>query len=146
MMALSAVVTLAMLLVGCGPDPNSDAIGFRLPKGDIEKGKTAFMDLKCHTCHSIKGVELPETASTSPYHIVLGGEVQRVKSYGQLLTAIVYPSHGLAPQFDRKKLREDEASPMPQYNDVMTTEQLINLVAFLQSRYQLRLPDYPSHL
>jgi hypothetical protein len=25
----------------------------------------------------------------------------------------------------------------------MTTEQLINLVAFLQSRYQLRLPDYP---
>ena len=132
---------LLLLIVGCAAHGTSER-GFRLPEGNLENGKTAFLELKCHTCHTIHDLELPKTASESPYDVVLGGEVRRVKTYGQLLTAIIHPSHRLVGGVKKEQLDGGELSPMPEYNHIMTVEQMIDVVAFLESQYELSIPDY----
>ena len=107
-----------------------------LPDGNVENGKAAFLARKCHTCHRVDGVELPPPVSTAPTNIVLGGEVTRIRTYGGLVTSVINPSHGLAPGFTKEQIKDGKLSPMPEFNDVMTIRQMIDLVAFLQSRYK----------
>jgi len=122
-------------LTACEVGPTSGR-GFRLPDGDEGKGKAAFLALQCHTCHRVAGVELPAPPSKARFNIVIGGEVARVHSYGELVTAIINPSHSLAPGFDRKEMEDTKLSPMPEFNHIMTVAQMIDLVAFLQPRYK----------
>ena len=125
---------IASVLTGCDTGPKSGR-GLRLPEGDVGKGKAAFLALKCNTCHRVDGVELPPPVSTAPTNVVLGGEVTYIRTYGELVTSVINPSHGLAPGFKREQIKTGELSPMPEFNDVMTVRQMIDLVAFLQSRY-----------
>lgn len=138
-----AVVTLA----GC-EDPKSGR-GFSLPPGDAGRGEQAFVDLQCHACHSVAGIGRAETADSSDLpSIVLGGEVTRVQTYGELVTSIINPSHRIAPGYPRDALQVDGESKMKNYNDVLTVSQLADLVTFLQSKYQLRpydATDYPLY-
>jgi L-cysteine S-thiosulfotransferase len=75
---------------------------------------------------------------------VLGGEVSYIHSYGELVTSVIHPSHGLAPGFSREKIQTGALSPMPEFNDMMTVRQMIDLVAFLQSRYTQIEVEYAS--
>jgi hypothetical protein len=79
---LLAAAVLAAVLAGCDSGPKSGR-GFHLPEGDIEKGKAAFLALKCHTCHRVNGVDLPSPVSSAPTNIVLGGEVSYIRTYGE---------------------------------------------------------------
>jgi hypothetical protein len=110
-------VPLVVLLVGCGPRQSR---GFRLPEGDTEKGKEAFVVLQCQACHAIKDVQLPKATAPSEINVVLGGPVTKVKTYGELVTAVINPSHGIAPGFDEGTLKPGEGSPMPDYTSKMT--------------------------
>ncbi len=150
MIKKSILMISAALLVGtlasCG-DPKKSAKGFRLPDGDIEKGKEAFVALACHRCHTVNGVTLPKYEGESPLTMDLGGEVARVKNYGELVTSIINPDHVVSskylariPKEQRKGAKED--SPMPSANDTTTVSQLIDLVAFLQSRYKELAPEF----
>lgn len=126
---------LAFLLAGCYAGPKSGK-GFHLPEGSIENGKAAFLALHCNTCHRVDGVVLPPPVGTAPTNIVLGGEVTVIRTYGELVTAVINPSHGLAPGFKKEQINDGKLSPMPEFNDTMTVRQMIDLVAFLQSRYR----------
>jgi hypothetical protein len=64
-----------------------------------------------------------------------------VKTYGELVTSIINPSHVLAPGYPKELITKDNRSAMADFNDKMTVHQLIDLVAFLQSRYELVLPE-----
>ena len=128
---------LAVLLSGCDNGPKSSQ-GFRLPDGDAANGKQAFLALKCHRCHKVEGVELPPPAS---FNLTLGGETKYVRTYGELVTSIINPSHVIAEQY-QKQLADAKESPMPKFNHEMTVEQMIDLVAFLQPRYQLVEPPH----
>jgi mono/diheme cytochrome c family protein len=141
---LLTVVVLAAVLPGCDTGPKSGR-GFRLPDGDIERGKAAFLALKCHTCHRVNGIALPEPAPTAITNIVLGGEVTSIRTYGELVTSVINPAHGLAPGFKKEQLKDSKLSPMPEFNDVMTVRQMIDLVAFLQSRYRKLVIEYPAY-
>lgn len=132
---LLAAGLLGIALAGCYP-PKSGK-GLRMPEGNIEKGKTAFLALKCHECHRVDGVDFPAPVSTVATNVVLGGKVTRIQTYGELVTSVINPSHGLAPGFDKAQARGAKLSPMPNFNDTMTVSQMIDLVAFLQSRYEL---------
>ena len=125
------------LISGCTPSPKSSR-GFRLPDGDAEKGQQAFLALKCHRCHKVEGVELPAPVS---FNLTLGGQTSRVRTYGELVTSIINPSHVLSPQY-KKGLADSKESPMPDVTHDMTVGQLIDLVAFIQSHYQLVEPTY----
>jgi mono/diheme cytochrome c family protein len=139
------LILLTVLTAACR-NPKSSA-GFRLPDGDAERGKAVFLELKCHTCHTVQGTDIPLPGKEYAYVrvVVLGGEVQRVKTYGELVTSIINPSHSLAPGYPKELITKDNQSAMTNFNDTMTVRQLIDLVAFLQSRYKLVPPEMPAY-
>ncbi len=144
MWGLAAVCLLG--IGGCDTGPKS-AAGFRLPDGDPELGEAAFVALQCNSCHVISNYDLPEPAERGPVQVTLGGEVSRVKTYGELVTAIINPSHKLVRWYPEEEVSQDGKSLMPYFNDRMTVRQLINLVAFLQSHYDVVAPfyEYPQY-
>ena len=82
--------------------------------------------------------QLATTAEQPELTIELGGEVSRIKTYGELVTSIINPSHRLAKGYSAEYVQDDGVSKMPVYNDAMTVTQLVDLVAFLQSKYTLK--------
>lgn len=141
---LSAIAAIA-LAVGCN-DPKSGR-GFTLPDGDAELGQALFVELQCGACHLVTELALPRPQDPE-LTIVLGGEVRRIKSYGQLVTSVINPSHRLAKGYAEHEVAVEGVSKMRNYNDTLTVSQLIDLVAFLQSRYELveySLSDYPMY-
>ena len=130
---------LVMLLTAC--EREQPVKGFVLPEGDVEKGQEVFLAFNCHGCHDIEGVELPERKYEPPFVVTLGGEVVRVKDYGELLTAVVYPDHIVAPNYKTKLVLADKnpnKTPMLYYGDMMTVTELTDLVAFLHAQYSRR--------
>jgi hypothetical protein len=120
---------LPMLLVaGCGPGGD----GFTLPPGDAERGQEAFLAFRCYDCHHIPGVDLPPAEEPDQVIVRLGGEVDRPKSYADLVTGIINPSHRLATGYAASMVADDGESRMTVYNDVMTVRQLTDIVTFLQ--------------
>ena len=138
MKAWRVVVLVAAALAGCGPD---SGLGFRLPDGDADRGRDAFVALRCNACHTVAGYDFPYQG-TGAAHVPLGGRTVRVKSYGELVTAIINPSHRLAPGYPAEKVSVNGESLMAlaYLNDVMTVQQLIDLVAFLQGSYDVIPP------
>ena len=122
--------------VGCAPGPKSSK-GFTLPDGDSERGKEFFLSLRCYDCHSISGVDLPDAEEPDQVIVKLGGEVRRIKTYGELVTSVINPSHRLARGYSESLVAVEGESKMKNYNDVLTVSQLIDVVAFLQSHYDL---------
>lgn len=117
-------------------------LGFRLPEGSIWKGKTAFVDLGCIQCHSVVGEALmPEVAEPRKTHVVLGGEITRVKTYGQLVTSIINPSHVISAKPNEKYTDSEGNSLMPDFSKAMTVRQMIDIAEFLQARYKVVIPE-----
>ena len=131
----------AALLSACDEQKIMSERGFRLPDGDAEAGREAFLYMQCNQCHTIKGEDLPAVAGFEPY-VELGGAVTRVKSYGELVTAIINPSHKLATGYPVEDISNDGTSKMPVYNRVMTVQELIDIVMYLQPHYEVVVPEY----
>lgn len=134
------VLIFFSVLVLCSSCTRKSAIGFRLPDGNAAKGKTAFVELKCYTCHKVDGVELPGPVVVKHPPVMIGGEVAHIKTYGELVTSIIHPSHRLSAETKKEWEVDGKLSPMPDFNRVMTVEQMIDLVAFLQSHYRRLIP------
>jgi hypothetical protein len=130
---------LAALAVAACQDPRSPA-GFRLPEGDAGRGREAFVALKCHECHRVAGDDLPAPVASPPVPVVLGGDVAHARTDGDLVTSIIHPSHRLAPGYPAELITAGTGSRMPDHADAMTVRQMIDLVAFLQSRYRVVRP------
>ena len=144
---IGIVVTLGFS--GC-TQPSNSGWGFTLPKGDAEEGKRVFVEMKCHACHSIKGIEQLAAEGEKPEQTIrLGGEVDRIQTYGELVSSIINPSHKLARGYAKAEIAdEDGTSKMKVYNDAMTVSQLSDLVTYLQGEYKLRkyeMTDYPMY-
>jgi len=138
---LTFVVALLALASGCSRTPES-AAGFRLPDGDPIAGRQEFIYLQCHQCHTIPGENFTEIPGVDPPYVALGGNVTRVKTYGELVSAIINPSHELAKGHAKEAISENGVSRMNIYNDVMTVRQLTDLVVFLQPHYDVVVPKY----
>jgi mono/diheme cytochrome c family protein len=140
---ITTILFLAALtaFTGCEADRMSEK-GFSLPEGNVLAGKEAFVYMHCHECHTIAGEELPTLAMADPPYVALGGKVTRVKTYGELVTAIINPSHKLAKGYAAELVANDGESKMPMYNGYMTVQELIDIVAFLQPHYDVYVPQY----
>jgi hypothetical protein len=134
-----------IFLVGCAAKNE----GYTLPAGDVERGQAAFVKFRCYDCHHIPGMNLPPAEEPDQVLVRLGGEVDRPKSYADLVTGIISPSHRLATGYATSMVADDGKSRMTVYNDVMTVTQLSDIVTFLQEHYELRpyeptsYPEYP---
>lgn len=145
--ALSILLASLVALSACDQEARMAQKGFRLPDGDPQAGREAFLYMQCHQCHTIEGMQLPVIPDKDPPYVELGGDVTRIKTYGELLTAIIYPSHKLASGYAAEVVSEDGESNMYVYNEHMTVQELIDIVMFLQPEYDVVMPpvSYRGH-
>jgi sulfur-oxidizing protein SoxX len=110
-------------------------------------GETTFLKYQCLACHTIEGVSDGSIIKVFEQPVRLGGNTSIVKTYAQLVTSIINPSHKLAPRSIHLEsvVTEDGLSKMPIFNDVMTVTELINIVAFLQPKYKVKPMQYTQY-
>ena len=138
---LTLLLTSVLALSGCDEDRTMSERGFRLPDGDAMAGRETFLYMHCNQCHTIKGEELPTIPGFEPF-VELGGAVTRVRTYGELVTAVINPSHKLAQGYPEELVSEDGKSKMYVYNGFMTVQELTDLVMFLQPHYDVVPPEF----
>lgn len=156
-MRYGITLLLVLGLTGCQWGADSPR-GFSLPEGDADAGKTAFIDYGCIDCHAVDGLDVEDGHTyLLPKAIKLGGTSARIKTYGELVTSVINPSHKLSPRYPVSMTSTRDGSKMPNLNDSLTVTDLINLVAYLQPKYkvvpyrtseyrlyELRMPDKPT--
>jgi mono/diheme cytochrome c family protein len=109
-------------------------------------GKTAFVELQCANCHSVFGeAEFARPPEYAGLVVPLGGEVRVVKTYGELVTAIIHPSESIRPDVHKQYVDAAGNSIMPDYTGRMTTRQLIDIAAYLQQHYEVVIPQQPTN-
>lgn len=138
--ALTLLLAALAVMGGCDRDRMSEK-GFALPAGNAMAGRETFLYMQCNQCHTIAGETLAQIPGYEPY-VQLGGSVTRVKTYGELVTSIINPSHKLAAGYAKDLVSEDGESNMYVYNGYMTVQELIDLVAFLQPQYNVVVPAF----
>jgi L-cysteine S-thiosulfotransferase len=139
--AMAFLLTSLLALSACDREARVNAKGFRLPDGDAQVGRKVFLYMQCNQCHTIAGMQLPLIPGKKLPYVELGGTVTNVKSYGELVTAIIYPSHELADGYAEEVVSNDGESNMYIYNQHMTVQELIDLVTFLQPQYDVVMPE-----
>lgn len=137
---LPAMLTLA-LLTGCDLGPKSGR-GFVFPEGDPTRGRKAFVDLKCYECHRVDGVAGLPVPTVAPEKVVrLGGEVTSLRTYGDLVTAVIHPTLARTAGAPKQGARD---VAMPNFNQDMTVAQMLDIVTFLHPQYRERIPQYEA--
>ncbi len=136
---VSAAALAAASLSAC-EDPQG--YGFSLPPGDEVAGRGVFLEMACNDCHSVVGRDELRADATPFMDVPLGGPSARIRTYGELVTSVINPSHRIAPENRGAPFEIDGASQMQSYNDALSVAELIDLVAFLRAQYELI--EYPS--
>jgi hypothetical protein len=133
------VVLSTAALQGCATE--SGRGGVRLPQGDAAKGREAFVELRCTACHKIEGFD-PPTPIVAATRVTLGGQTARVRTYEDIVTSIANPSHRVADGYPPEAVTVNGVPLMSliRLNEVMTVQQLIDLAAFLQTKYDVVPP------
>lgn len=132
------VLSGALLVAGCS---SYSSFGFPVESGNIGTGQQVFVDYGCHRCHTIAGINLPDIENVASPRLELGGEISQIKAYSELVTSVINPDHRISDRY-RDLLPASTQGPlttqMPMAHvETMTVRQLIDLVAFLDSRYVL---------
>lgn len=139
---LALIAGSLLVLSACNPDARMSEQGFRLPEGDAAAGREAFVYMQCHQCHTVEGEEFPVIPGQEAPYVKLGGSTTRVKTYGQLVSGIINPSHKLARGYALTLITDDGESRMYNYNQHMTVQELVDLVMYLQPKYDVVVPQY----
>lgn len=103
---------------------------FTLPKGDPSKGREVFAKLECYSCHEVKGEKFPRPSGGDK----IGPELASMAGHHPaefFAESIINP--GAVVDKGRGYEAPDGSSKMPSYNDSMTVQDLVDLVAFLQA-------------
>lgn len=121
--------------------------GFHVPEGDPVVGESLFKELQCYKCHTVKGVDLPEDGpDILANKVLLGGERYQITSYGELVTSIIDPNHSISLRYFANLSEEEKEgpveSPMIIYNRDITVQELIDLAAFLHTKYVYKPRPY----
>ncbi|WP_163931220.1 cytochrome C [Paraferrimonas sp. SM1919] len=135
----SLLLLISAVLVGCDSGPNASPRGFSLPQGDVEQGRLVLHKYQCLSCHVIKG-EVPQddVVKNTDYVVQIGGKTARQKTYADLLTSVINPSHKVTAGYGKyDKQQRGMVSDMRIYNDLMTVTELVDLVTYLETHYEL---------
>ena len=132
-----------LLFVAGSCENATNSNSFVLPEGDVVFGKMAFQDFKCNSCHSI--AEITRIGTEELPNVPLGGRTTELKTYEELVTSVINPSHKISQTYLDGIQDGLGQSRMEVYNNVMTVQELIDIVAFLQSEYKMAIPDDAYH-
>ena len=103
---------------------------FTWPKGDPTKGRAVFVKLECYSCHEVRGEKFPaptERAKLGP-ELSFMGPLHEADYFAE---AIINPS--AVTEKGKGYQAPDGSSKMPSFNESMTVQEAIDLVAFLRS-------------
>jgi hypothetical protein len=137
----TAAMVSTLLFSGCGGDPKS-ARGFSLPEGDADKGKTVFVKLQCNGCHTVGDIEKISIEGGLQKSVQLGGKVTKIKTHGELVTSVINPDHRIAAGYPIATTKQGGKSKMPGLNSQMSVQELIDLIAFMESSYEFDRYSY----
>src|SRR5574341_382676 len=106
--------------------------GWRLtwPPGDSAKGREAFVKLECYSCHEVKGEKFPAPTEAGK----VGPELSAMAPLHEpeyFAAALINPSAVI--EQGKGFQAPDGSSKMPSFNESMTVQELIDLVAFLRA-------------
>lgn len=135
LLVVSLMLTLTFLSCSQGPESPT---GFSLPQGNAVEGEKVFMQYQCLACHNLHGFDYDSVNKEFEPPVLLGVSFNRVQTYGDLVTSIINPSHRLATNYPLSLIQEEGLSKMLVFNDLMTVSELIDLVTFLQSKYEVK--------
>ena len=103
---------------------------FTWPRGDPVKGREVFVKLECYGCHEVRGERFaaPRDAERAGPELSAMGPVHEAEYFAE---AIINPSAVI----EKGKGYEaaDASSKMPSYNDSVTVQEVVDLVAYLKS-------------
>jgi sulfur-oxidizing protein SoxX len=134
-------LTFLLALQGCDSSPESPR-GFSLPEGNAVEGEKVFTKYQCLACHNMEGFDYETINKELQPPVLLGGSTTRVKTYADLVTSVINPSHKLARNYHSSLIQKNGVSTMPVFNDVMTITELVDLVTFLQPKYSVVPPQF----
>jgi mono/diheme cytochrome c family protein len=103
---------------------------FAWPKGDARKGREVFAKYGCFSCHEVRGERFPATKDA----VNVGPELSAMGPLHEaayFAEAIVNPGAVIEP--GRGYQAPDGSSRMPSYNDTMTVQEVVDLVAYLRA-------------
>lgn len=109
---------------------------FTLPKGDAAKGRKVFEKYACYDCHLIRSQDFPFAGMDYGPELSQMGRLHPLEYFAE---SVINPSAWASKQ-DRGP---DGKSYMPEYNDRMTVQELIDLSTYLAS---LRPKDVPKFI
>ncbi len=122
------LILLLPLIAVAGGAP--DMVSLKLPKGDPDAGREAFVALSCCACHRVAGEHgMPEPVSANPGPTL--GRYHGRQAPSRLAMSIFAPSHEISVTL--RGPREDDLSPMPDFSEFMTVRQFMDLVAYVSS-------------
>ncbi|MGR5063976.1 cytochrome C [Photobacterium sp. DNB22_13_2] len=136
---------LTVALTGCEPPERGNTATFTLPEGNVAHGEELFRHYQCLSCHTMEGYERPEVLDESGVNVALGGKVPSLKKYQELVVSVINPSHRIAKGYEPEEVMRSGESIMPSYNDVMTVTDLVDLITFLESKYELEPFEYTQY-
>ncbi len=101
---------------------------FKLPKGDPAAGKEVFEEAGCIACHEAPGIEGGEDDEPVGPNLTNIVDIQNTQ---YLFESIVDPNAVIAGGAGSGYVGPDGKSQMPEFRDMLTTGQVLDLVAFL---------------
>jgi Cu/Ag efflux protein CusF len=106
---------------------------FTMPKGDPEKGREVFQKYACYVCHEVRGENFPPGSRAGP-ELSQMGPLHPLEYFTE---SLIHPS----AQAAKKYRGPDGKSTMPDQNERMTVQELIDLSTYLAL---LKPKDVPS--
>lgn len=98
---------------------------FTIPKGDAAKGRAAFEKFECYYCHEVRGERFPEPVESAP-ELSQMAPLHPVEFFAE---SIMNPN-AVVPKVYRES---DGKSPMTNFAEKMTVQELIDLSAYVAS-------------
>jgi cbb3-type cytochrome oxidase cytochrome c subunit len=100
---------------------------FTWPQGDSVKGRDLFIKLECYSCHEVQGQTFPAPGGTIGPELSAMGPLHDPEYFAE---AIINPSAVIEP--GKAYEAADDTSKMPSYNDLVTVQEVIDLVTYLK--------------
>jgi hypothetical protein len=103
---------------------------FTWPVGDPARGRAIFVKLECYSCHEVKGepFPIPRDGGWPGPELAAMGSLHPPEYFAE---AVINPSAVIDP--GRAYAAPDGSSRMPSYNDVVTVQEVVDLVAYLRA-------------
>jgi mono/diheme cytochrome c family protein len=113
---------------GHGDHHTAEGWQFAWPQGDAVKGREVFVKLECYSCHEVKGEQFPAPGGVVGPELSVMGPLHDAQYFAE---AIINPNAVI----EKGKGYEagDGTSKMPSFNELVTVQEVIDLVAYLKT-------------